>query len=1622
MNFGRRGFVRLIMLGLLGLAWATPPATGQGFKCFPSCDPRDGRFLVVAFGPDLKTLTDSEINLEISVAAGTSVVQIGVFDGDDGGVDSALTPHWDLEPDDPITGLPLGQIPFEYTLYADPQGNGSGTVPVELQPGFPSISSLTMPDNDWIDYTISPTAQAQSPSGNYFYRLNIRLVSPVPGINVYNAFKIRTTGVVSVDLSAQPFSYIASLGTEAEAKIIYPNFQGFAFPPYDLSGSTYDGTFRFFFSLAQPQKEVTVWDGDFDHGNSDGSDPDTDDPDTPNCDPQVVTDPPCLPFHTSTDAVAEGVSVGLGPSTGNPPDDQSEDNPFFLRQPAIFYSLVFPDGQTFLNPNPSGNQEWEQFKVSTDPFDRSQMDYHSDSVPQGTYEVLIEGVDMSNLNALRLPARVLCVSEAGDPCIPLLPLLVGDTVFFDANGNGVQDAGENGIAGVTLEILGTLGTVFGTTTTDANGHYSFPVDPGTYTVRVAASNFNAGGPLDGTIATTNQSFTNTVVDNNVLTYDFGYRGTGSIGDRVWLDTNANGVQDTGETGINGVTVQLLNSSAQVIATTTTSGDGNYTFSHLTAGTYMVVIDDSTLPAGLVESYDLDGIATEDAATVQLAAGANRTDVDFGYRGTASLGDRVWYDLNGNGVQDSGEAGLNGVTVRLLDSGSHVIATTTTSGNGNYLFDKLPAGTYNVTVDTTTLPAGTVETFDLDGTGTANTATVTLAAGANRTDVDFGYRGTASVGDRVWYDVNNNGAQDSGEAGINGVTVQLLDVTNTVIATTTTSGNGNYTFGNLLAGMYSVQVMASTLPAGLAPSFDLDGTGTPNVAAVTLAGGANRTDVDFGYRGTTSLGDRVWYDTNGNGVQDSGETGINGVTVQLLDSGGNVIATKTTSGDGNYLFTDLVAGNYTVRIVASSLPAGLVETYDLDGTGSQHTAAVTLAAGTSRNDVDFGYRGTASIGDRVWSDTNGNGVQDSGETGINGVTVDLLDNHGNVIATTTTSGDGNYTFRNLLAGTYTVRVNSSTLPSGVTPTYDLDGTGSANTAAVTLTGGQTRTDVDFGYRPAASGSIGDRVWSDRNANGVQDSGEPGINGVTVQLYDSSNNLLATTVTSGDGNYTFTGLAAGTYKVKIVSSTLPAGSSPTFDKDGTSTPNAATVTLTAGQNRTDVDFGYCVPTCTAGYFQDQFTTNSFSNNDGTLSWSGSWIEYDTAGTGVSSGNVTVGTPYAGYLILRDYPDTGTQPSAARQANLSGFASATLSFDFHTKYVETDDAVVIEVSKDGGATYTVLETLTGISGSIISSRSYNITPYISSNTRIRFRVSNGYGGSDDLFKVDQVRIDGACTPQTQTGSIGDRVWKDSDSDGVQDSSETGINGVSVQLLNSSGTVLATQTTSGNGNYLFSGLAAGTYKVKVVSTTLPSGATPTYDLDGTSTAHTASVTLTTGQNRTDVDFGYHLPTCTAGYFQDQFTTNSFSNNDGTLSWSGSWIEYDTAGTGVSSGNVTVGTPYSGYLILRDYPDTGTQPSAARQANLSGFASATLSFDFHTKNVETDDAAVIEISKDGGATYTVLQTLTGFTGSNISSRSFNISSYISSNTRIRFRISNGYGGSDDLFKVDQVRIDAACQ
>lgn len=107
------------------------------------------------------------------------------------------------------------------------------------------------------------------------------------------------------------------------------------------------------------------------------------------------------------------------------------------------------------------------------------------------------------------------------------------------------------------------------------------------------------------------------------------------------------------------------------------------------------------------------------------------------------------------------------------------------------------------------------------------------------------------------------------------------------------------------------------------------------------------------------------------------------------------------------------------------------------------------------------------------------------------------------------------------------------------------------------------------------SIGDRVWVDSNADGVQDVGEPGIPGVTVTLHDAAGGQIASTVTGADGAYLFDGYHSGTYSVRVDASTVPPQYGITYDlDDGTASPNGDSGGITLGQNSdfVDADFGY------------------------------------------------------------------------------------------------------------------------------------------------------------------------------------------------------------------------------------------------------------------------------------------------------------------------------------------------------------------------------------------------------------------------------------------------------------------
>ena len=759
---------------------------------------------------------------------------------------------------------------------------------------------------------------------------------------------------------------------------------------------------------------------------------------------------------------------------------------------------------------------------------------------------------------------------------------VGDFVWLDADQDGIQDLGEPGIANVTLDLIGAgpdeqFGTADDTTqtsTTSASGSYLFSsLPPGDYYVDVTdTSGVLAGHSLTtGPQSETDPSTPFRLAAGDVfLNADFGYFSAvvGTIGNVVFFDVNEDGDIDTGEPGFGNVTVSLV--------------------------------------------ADTDGDGIWDAGELILATA--RTDVSGNYQ------------FNGLALDD-GDG----------DGDYLVVVTDTLSVLGSFL-------------ESIVLPFGSTT----DGVSKLSpyAAAVSPATTSNPT-ADFGYllnNPEGLVGDRVWYDADGDGIQGPNEPGIEGVTVEIWSDKNkdgvidlsrdSLLGDRTTDINGNYFFSRLKVdnnGEGYVVVITDTdnVLANYDQTGDPDEGGACTVcdgrAATILSSSTTGVDltIDFGYQpnGAFSIGDTVYNDLDADGVQDAGEPGFQAVTVGLYDdlNGDGIIgidepllAVFPTDANGNYLFSGLVAGNYLVAITDT---LGILNGY----TQTQGAPVEAVALGPTTLDVDFGFvrNPPAQIGNRVWDDADADGIQDPGELGLAGVTVRLLTPGANgiagdaddvLVATTTTNPSGNYLFT-VTAGLFYLDFD---LPAGYffspqdqgadeTADSDADPT-TGSTAVFSMVLGEVDLDWDAGVFGEAS--VGDRIWSDDNGDGIQDAGEPGIQGVVIELLRTSDgSLLATVTTAADGSYIFPSLRPGNYTVFLPPvNFLPGGALestvPTGDPDE---PGVCSVCdrrsqtiLTPGQADVIRDFGY-EPSATLAVVSS-FRTYAVAG--------GSLIEFETA----------------------------------------------------------------------------------------------------------------------------------------------------------------------------------------------------------------------------------------------------------------------------------------------------------------------------------------------------------------------------------------------------------------------------
>ncbi|HIC88592.1 MAG TPA: hypothetical protein EYP04_04220, partial [Anaerolineae bacterium] len=796
---------------------------------------------------------------------------------------------------------------------------------------------------------------------------------------------------------------------------------------------------------------------------------------------------------------------------------------------------------------------------------------------------------------------------------------VGDFVWHDLfhsqshQIDGIQDAGEPGIAGVIMELYDSSHTLVVTTTTDTNGHYLFSdLLPGTYTVRVADSNFASGGVLEGWYASPKDRGSDDTKDSDGHestheasvtlssgeqndTMDFGFFRTGIALEKTGPQSVHAGEVITYHFMVTNTGDLILHTGAHVYDPLINPDGDHEIWTDVVKPEQVVTFTRTYTPSvgqcdpipntatalghpKHPDGYYVTDVTDQDSWTVQVICN------------TASLGDYVWHDGNADGIQDTGEQGIPDVTVKLYDSSHTLITTTTTDATGHYTFTNLAAGDYYIEF---VPPAGYAfspkdqggdDTKDSDAEPTTGrTEQITLGVGQSDMTWDAGlYQPDITLSKEV---------EDlPGNVVLVGQTVSFtIQITNTGDSTLiyiplddeyddtclqyipkSANPEENQRQTGLIRWLDLTLSFGHDLQPGqrftvtvpfyaAAPDDDAWNRAVVSGAADIYSQVLPPADAEVSVicREPASIGDYVWNDANGNGLQDEGAGyGINGVTLYLYqDDGdgvfepggedGSPLKTAVTSGDGGYDFTMLHAGSYWVDVDESTLAPG----YELVAGTEPHLATVDY--GDDYNDADFGYAGRGTISGIVWYDWNENGVQDLGEDGIAGVEVCLYYDDGSTpgvldpgdtptgLCEISGSPDGDYSFPGQLPGDYLV---VETQPPGLEST-----TPNVIPVHLVVVGPSGNApDKNFGEVAFASlgnyawidsicspscGTLDPGEWDDLNSNGEQDPGEPG--GIpNVQITVDGTDVLGQpvhiiTYTDYNGYYLVDELIPGTY---------------------------------------------------------------------------------------------------------------------------------------------------------------------------------------------------------------------------------------------------------------------------------------------------------------------------------------------------------------------------------------------------------------------------------------------------------------------------------------------------------------
>jgi len=531
----------------------------------------------------------------------------------------------------------------------------------------------------------------------------------------------------------------------------------------------------------------------------------------------------------------------------------------------------------------------------------------------------------------------------------------------------------------------------------------------TSTIKVENTSKSSGAAINGTVSGSLNLIAPGVNDTLTLSQNAGsvnvgaYDGTTDFNGASGANLGTKAANGSKTTTVSGSALSAWQGNGTVTiqeigaATSSASGGGNISTAITSVGQSTITVRynyvptnglqpgsytiTETQPVGYLDGKDaLNNVPIADSVgkdiIVLQLSNTPLINNNFGELLPASISGHVYHDVNNNGLKEGGETPIAGTPISLTgtnDLGQPVTLNTSTDGAGRYEFLNLRPGTYTVNQ---TQPVNYLDGKDTPGTVSASVqgfiagttaindkiSGIVLPAGAASISNDFGELQNSTLSGFVYVDANNNGIKDGGEQPIAGVTITLSGFTadGPVSQTATTDATGFYQFTNLSPGTYGLQ-------EGNPGSQYIDGKDTigsqggtvsnDSFSSIALASGTNGANNNFGELLPASIAGLVYADANKSGAVDPGELGIASTTVTLTgtDDLGTVSRTTTTSATGNYSFTNLRPGTYTIT---ETQPTGYDDGQETLGTlggtvGNDIFSNVVVAMGAAGTAYNFG---------------------------------------------------------------------------------------------------------------------------------------------------------------------------------------------------------------------------------------------------------------------------------------------------------------------------------------------------------------------------------------------------------------------------------------------------------------------------------------------------------------------------------------------------------------------------------------------------------------------------------------------------------------------------------------------